>query len=161
MVFSKIGGEGITPGTRGVLAECPGWSPRNAFAGNVVLPSGIPGGLTSRDTWHSRTTSGGILPAWGTSGHVACSEGFRTESHGLGTRGHVALSEGIREEALGVGFGNTWHAPKGFRRRFRRGFRLGLRDTRHTPKENSKGGLSVTFGTRGTFRRAPKEVPKG
>src|SRR6266540_1808247 len=139
LVFYKIGGEGNTPGTRGVLAECPGWSPGNAFTGNVVLPGGIPGGLMARDTWHSRTSTrdtwltrnapGGFF--WrGHSGHVAYSQCSRRvlSAWAFGTRGvlgrlpdgvsrlrhsgHVACSEGFRRVALGVGFGDTWHSLK-------------------------------------------------
>ena len=57
-------------------------------------------------------------------------------------REHVACSEGVPKEV-----------PKGFR--------LGLRNTRHTTKEKSKGSFGVTSETRGTLRRVPKEVSKG
>src|SRR6266540_7364273 len=74
----------------------------------------LPGMLTrlgTRDTWLTRNGPGGFFRR-GRSGHVACSEGFRTWSHGLGTWGHVVRSEGFRRVALGVGFGDTWHSPK-------------------------------------------------
>ena len=57
-------------GTRGVLGMFPGMLSR----------------WSTRDTWLTRNAPGGFFRR-GRSGHVACSEGFRTGSHGLGTRG--------------------------------------------------------------------------
>src|SRR6266540_1257621 len=88
----------------------------------------LPGMLTrlgTRDTWLTRNGPGGFFRR-GRSGHVACSKGFRTWSHGLGTRGHVVRSEGFRRVALSVGFGDTWHSPKVSPKKVLKGFRKGL-----------------------------------
>src|SRR5438128_4837028 len=95
--------------------------------------------LSTRDTWLTRNAPGGFFRR-GRSGHVACSEGFQTESHGLGTRGHVVLSEGFRTESHSLGTRRHVAFSEGFRRRFRRGLRAGFRDTWHAPKEGPKGG---------------------
>ena len=61
LVFSKIGGEGITPGTRGVLAEYPEWSPGEGFRARGASGEcpGCSPGVGFRDTWLTRKRSRG------------------------------------------------------------------------------------------------------
>src|SRR5438105_12036948 len=166
--------------TRGVAGRYPGsfpvgvtrdmWrsrrvvrtAPGNAFAGNVALPGGIPGGLTARDTWHSRTTSGGILPAWGTrdtwhtrnapgntlsvehSGHVAYSQCSRRvlSAWAFGTRGVLGR---LPEGSHSLGTRGHVACSEGFRTG---SLSLGTRGHVALSEGIWKVALGVGFGTR-------------
>src|SRR5438132_13341281 len=82
--------------------------------------------------WRTRNAPGNTLSVEH-SGHVACSEGFRTGSHGLGTRGTW------RTRKASGGWLSVW--ASGTRVTLRRGSEGGL-SVGHVPKGFRKG-LSV------------------
>src|SRR6266498_2523938 len=79
-----------------------------------MLP-GMLSRLSTRDTWLTRNAPGNALSVEN-SGHVACSEGFRTGLTAWALRARGAL-ERLPEGGSRCGLGDTWHSTKGFRRR--------------------------------------------
>src|SRR5438105_12469187 len=79
-VFSKIRLKRKSlPGTRGMLAECPGWSPGVGALGarsTRRAPGRGSRGTATRDTWRAREHPG-KLPARVSSGHASHSQGSR------------------------------------------------------------------------------------
>src|SRR6266540_79177 len=79
-------------GTRGTLGRYPEGISLFALSGHVAYSEVIrrdSPGLGTRDTWHTRKTSGGILPVWalGTRGSLGRLPGKVPPVWALGTRG--------------------------------------------------------------------------
>src|SRR6266508_4199268 len=94
-VFSKIRWKETLPGTRGMLAECPGWSPCVGALGarpTRRAPGRGSRGSATRDTWRAREHPGEVSRQ-GYSGTGVLLGGLPDEAYGLGTRGQVAYSE--------------------------------------------------------------------
>src|SRR6266540_4114165 len=75
--------------TRGILGRHPEGFSRLGVLGTrglLAMLLGILSRLITRDTWLTRNAPGNTLSV-DHSGHVACSQCFRTGSYGLGARG--------------------------------------------------------------------------
>src|SRR5438132_9575842 len=96
---------GVSLGTRGLLGVLPEVVYGSGTRRHVPLSENFRRvcclGFGTRDRWRARAASGGILPAWGIRGHVACSEG-RTE----GSLG--AASKGLRG-SIRLDLRDAWH----------------------------------------------------
>src|SRR5205809_2176450 len=133
MYFLKFGGKKTLSGTRGVLTECPGWSPGVGALGARPTRR-VPGrGLSARP----RGTRGGLGSIRGSSRRECPRDTRRTRrAPGCGLRvrhsGTGGVLGDIRRNFPEGAFGDMRHVSKG-------AFRLNVRDAWRVSKEGPKG----------------------